>query len=97
MAFAGLYVFYIALMVCVTRRLTGFHWSEPNLTLMGWMLPLVTVVFIAMARLPRGWSLPFCLLASGAAGWVCLNEVLARMPEHRLNKRLRRFMRRTGE
>ena len=84
MAFAGLYVFYSVLMLIVSRHLTGFRWSPVNVGLLGWMIPLVTVVFVAMITLPAAWSVSVGLAATLAAGWVCLKGLFRRVPGHRL-------------
>jgi enterobacterial common antigen flippase len=86
MAFAGLYLFHSALVLFVSRRLTGFRWSSINLQLLTCSLPLVGGVFLMMRLLPPVWSLAVGLIATLVVGGVCLKGLLRRMPAHRLGR-----------
>ena len=86
MAFAGLYLFYSVLMVFISRRLTGFRWSAVNCGLLGWMIPLVVAVFLAMLGLPLVWGFPLGLVATVVASGVCFKHLLRRVPAHRLGR-----------
>lgn len=86
MAFAGLYASYTALMIFVSRRLTGFRWSRLNLGLLAWMLPMVAGVFVAVVALPQAPGLLLGGTVTAICGWVCFKGLLRRVPAHRLEK-----------
>lgn len=86
MAFAGLYFFYSVLMITVSRRLTGFRWSSPNIGLLVWMLPLVVVVFLAMFLLSPKWSTSLGFGATCITSWFCLKGLLRRLPSRRIGR-----------
>lgn len=90
MAFAGLYLFYTIVMIIVSAKVSGFHWSSLNIKLLSWMLPAVLLVFVVNRLLSAGVSLSVSLLTFLSVGWVCFYRLLARLPPHQL-QRLREY------
>jgi PST family polysaccharide transporter len=71
-AFALLYVFYIALMVVVVRRLTGFRWSLAALKILAPAALILGAIFCSSRFLPERWSIGIGLVATVVAGVVSL-------------------------
>lgn len=58
-AFFGSYVFHVALIYSVVRRLSGFRWSAQNRKTAGIYLALIGAVFCASFLLPTIWATCF--------------------------------------
>jgi PST family polysaccharide transporter len=84
MAFFGLYVFYLVMIIVISRRESGFRWSAVNTRLLGWMLPAVATVFAATTVLPPVPAMAAGGLVTAVCGWVCFKGLLRRFPKHRL-------------
>jgi PST family polysaccharide transporter len=83
MAFLGLYLFYTVLMVSVSRRLTGFRWSEVNSKILKWSVPCVVAVFLATRHLRPLWANVLGLSAVLAGGFVCLRMLWPLLPREK--------------
>lgn len=85
-AFFGLYVLYVLLMLVVSRQVSGFHWSSVNLRLLFMLLPSVGLVFLATALLSPVAGMVAGSVVTAFCGWLCLKELLGRVPAHRLKQ-----------
>lgn len=86
MAFFGLYVFYVILMIVVSRRESGFRWSVANTRLLGWMLPVVAGVFVSTAMLSPVLGTSVGAGVTAVCAWICLKGLLRRVPPNRLGR-----------
>jgi len=80
MAFLGLYLFYTVLMISVSRRLTGFRWSEVNRKILKWSVPCLAVVFAGMQILRPIWANVLGASAILTSGVVCLKMIWPLIP-----------------
>lgn len=91
MAFLGLYVFYVAMMYGVARRLSGFRWDSPYLRYV--LISFVAAIAVLWVRLswPEPWAtlLP-CLIAAGA-GIHSVKQLTGVVGVERVQRVLNRF------
>jgi PST family polysaccharide transporter len=76
-AFFGLYVYYIALMTVVTRRLSGFSWSRANRKLASISIPAVVAVFVCPIVFPSPWQFVAAGAVTLVAGLQSLRTLLS--------------------
>ncbi len=79
-AFLGLYLFHAVLMIWVSRRLTGFQWSEINRNILKWSVPCLAAVFAAMQLLPPTWAIVVGVSAILTSGLVCFRLLWLILP-----------------
>jgi PST family polysaccharide transporter len=79
MAFFGLYVFSVLLVLIVVHRLSGFGWTKDNLRLgIGALLATALVFLATTGRLPAGWGVVIGGLMTAAAGLYALRKLAQR-------------------
>jgi antigen flippase len=76
-AFFGLYIYYSLLMTVVTRRLTGFRWSQRNKQRASIAVPTVAFVFSCPLILPSPWHFVVAGAATTFAALYSSHEILA--------------------
>lgn len=84
MAFLGMYLFCWLLVFLVTRKLSGFRWSNEILRLSAYFVPVVVAVFLVVCLLPMPWGMPLGLLATMWAGYYSLAAISRLVPAERL-------------
>jgi PST family polysaccharide transporter len=85
LAFFMLYLAYTAGVYAVARHLTGFAWSAATWRLLGWLLPLVAVTFVAARLLPLWPATVFGGVATVVVSVLCLRGLVERIgAEHRI-------------
>ena len=75
-AFFGLYVYYCLLMYVVTRRLSGFAWSNANKRIASVAIPTVAFVFLCPLVFPAPWDLVSASAGTVFAGLYSLRTLL---------------------
>jgi PST family polysaccharide transporter len=75
-AFFGLYIYYGLLMCVVTRRLSGFAWSNANKRIASVAIPTVAFVFVCPSIFPAPWHFVSATAATVFAGLYSLRTLL---------------------
>lgn len=71
-AFFGLYVFYLILMMAVVKKLTGFTWSINVLHFAVVIIPAAFTTHLIPRFLPRAWAMAAGVILTLAMGLYCL-------------------------
>jgi PST family polysaccharide transporter len=94
-ALFAMYVYYVSVTTVVGRRISGFRWSRPNLSLISGMF-LVIGLGLAVTYLPTPAAVPAGLLITALIGYYCLRAVRALVGPGALTRYVKRALHGVG-
>jgi PST family polysaccharide transporter len=75
-AFFGSYIFHVAIIYAIVRRLSGFSWSSANMKTSCLFLTLITVIFCSFYIFPPLWAMGVGALAVLLSGIYSIQVLL---------------------
>jgi PST family polysaccharide transporter len=75
-AFFGSYIFHVAMIYAIVRRLSGFRWSSANMKTSCLFLTLITVIFCSFYIFPPLWAMGVGALAVLLSGIYSIQVLL---------------------
>ena len=85
-------VFQTTVLLVISRRLTGFRWSQHTVRFLLIFIPISTVCVLASFFLSEVQSALLCALVAVAVSGYCMHQLAIRLgPDHRVSRFVARF------
>jgi PST family polysaccharide transporter len=71
----ALYIVHVLMMLCVSKRMSGFFWERANLKIFAWTALLLTITTLAVWNLPVRASAVIGVVLALITGWFSLKTL----------------------